>query len=457
MVDLEGPKPLQADSRSDGIPNGELKISKHGSQDEGCREHHSDIPAAAGLTISLKNKREISGLRALAENNDLQQLDRGCADTSDYNGQTINPSFLEAKDGEVAGDKGDCASRISVSSEGETRSLKEGEDGREEGRGNGMDEVCLTFPSFTNSAENHVDDLADEGDLLVAADLLDTSKDLVLDENVQLPSTVLSIGFANLETRNVPALCLAYNQVVTDKRFDESTFRLASYESPLAMFRSYRMCSAFQTAWHNSVASGTWSHMLDPCKALCMFEHRGKCNDDACPWQHMADYTLDDAHLLSQLSKYLNPVQKFEAQKLPPEAVSATLGEIINGASKDVGSIISNKLLLPRPLTWNKGSPAPFYKIGPYPINQDESLVPRVRCCLSNQYKFNLFTSFTLSSAIRRPMPSDMPCLPTVFFNTDRQSTTPDSSGWRYTGERSLACIEVSESIFCVDLKFSQW
>jgi len=482
VVDLEDPKPLQADSTSDGIPNSELMTSKHGSQDEVCREHHSDIPAAAGLTLSLKNKREIFGLRALAENDELQQPDRGCEDASDYNGQAIRPSSLEhileeewtcgsnrsvqqqshsigqAKDSEITGDKGDCASRTSVSSEGETRSLK-GEDGREEGRGNGIDAVCLKLPSLANSAENHSDDLADEGDLLVHTDLLHTSKNLVLDDPsvgldiMQLPSAAPSIGFANLETGNVPALCLTYHQVVTDKRFVESSFRLAPYESPLTMFRSYRMCSAFQSAWHNSVTSQTWSHVLDPCKPLCMFEHRGKCNDDACPWQHMASYTLDDAHLLSQLSKYLNPEQEVEAQKLSSEAISASLGEIINGASKNVVSIISNKSLLPRPFTWNRGSPAPYYKIGPYPINQDESLISRVRCCLSNQYKFNLFTSFTLSSAVRRPMHSDMPCLPTVSSNIDSQTTTADSSGWRYTGERSLAAIEVSENILGVNLE----
>lgn len=478
MLDLEGPKLLHADSRSDGILNSELMTSKHSRQDEGCREHHSDTPAAARLTNNLKNKREISGLRALAENEELQQLDRGCEDTSDYNGQAIRPSSLDdllvegwiggsnksvkqqchsiaqAKDSEATGDKGDCGSRTSVSSEGETRSLKEGEDVTEEGRGNDTDEVYLKVPSSAKSAENHSDDLADEGDLLVGVDLLHRSKNVVLDdpsvglENMQLPSTVLSIGFANLETGNVPALCLACNQVVTDKRFDESTFRLASYESPLTMFRSYRMCSAFQTAWHNRVVSQTWSHMLDPCKPLCMFEHRGKCNDDACPWQHVADYTLDNAHLLSQLSKYLNPEQEVEAQKLSSEAISASLGEIINGASKNVGSLISNKSLLPRHFTLNRGSPAPDYKIGPYPINQDEGLTSRVRCCLSNQYKFNLFTSFTLSSAVRRPIHSDMPCLPTIFFNIYNQTTSADSSGWRYTGERSLAAIEVSESVF---------
>lgn len=485
MVDSEGPKQLRADSRSNGILNSEFMTSKHSSEDEGCREHHSDIPAAAGLKISFKYKREISGLRALAENDELQQLDKGLEDTSDCNGQAIRLSSVEdlvvegwtggsnksekqqsrsvtqVQDSEATGDKGDCASRTSVSSEGETRSLKEGEDGNEGTDGtdctdgtdgtDGTDEVCPKLSGSANSAGNHSDDLADEGELLVG---MDRSKNVVLDalsvglEYMQLPSTLLSVGFANIETGTVPALCLAYNQVVKDKRFDESTFRLASYESPLKMFRCYRMCSAFQTAWHNSVTSQTWSHMIDPCKPLCMFEHRGKCNDEACPWQHMADYTLDDADLLLQLSKYFKPEKEVEAQKLSSEAINVSLGEIINGSSEYFGSLISKKSLLPRPFTWNRGFLAPFYRIGPYPINQDEGLTSRVKCCLSNQYKVNPFTSLTLSSAVRRPIHSDMPCLPAVFFNVESQSTTADSSGWRYTGESSLAAIEVSESIF---------
>lgn len=468
--------PISPESRSDGSPNGGHMTPKHDSPD-GCREHISDKPAAPGLTISLKNKREVSGLRALAENDVSQHLDRGCENTSDYNDlgdqvfedmvveewnsgsiRCLNQQSLstaQAEDCEVTGDKGDRASRTSVSSEGESRSLQ-GEDDRELELGVRTPEDGRLLPNSANTEKKHLDDLADD----VTADLSHSSRDLVGDDPLvglkfmQLPSTELFVGLADLDTGNSPPLCLPY-QVILDKKLDESTFPLASYESPLAIFRSYRMCSAFQSTWHNSVKSETWSHKLDPFQPLCMFEHRGICNDDACSSQHVADYRLDDADLLSQLSNYVKPAQEVDTQKLSSETVCATLGEIIDGASKNVGSIICDRASLPRPFTWNKGSTAPLYKIGPYQINQDEIVAPKVKCCLSNQYKFNPITSFTLSSAVRRPMPSDMPCLPTVSSDIDIQASTPDADGRRYTGERSVTVLEVSER-FLASLKFSQ-
>lgn len=34
---------------------------------------------------------------------------------------------------------------------------------------------------------------------------------------------------------------------------------------------------------------------IDPLWPLCMFELRGKCNDDECPWQHVRDLNIDNA------------------------------------------------------------------------------------------------------------------------------------------------------------------
>lgn len=476
---LDSSEMLPADPRSTSSLNCEIMTTKHNRQDDVGRKHQSEMSADTGLKIRPRSGKYIFGLRALAENFEMQQLDPEHEETSNNSEQTIRSSLkdltaegwtrgsirsgkhqsrssVQAKVSEISGDKGDCASRTSDSSEGESRSLR-GEEGRQEVMENGKDKVCLGLPRSANSAENHPYVLASEGDLLVGVDSSHGLMDVVQDDQPedldikQLPSTVLSIGFIGLGTGSNSSLCLGYNHVATDKRSDDS-FRVATYESPLIMFRFYRMCAEFQTAWHKCVKSQTWSHMLDPCKPLCIFEHRGKCNDDSCPWQHVADYTLDEARLLSQLSKYFKSGEEVEEQELSSEAVSFSLKEIRGGTSKSVGSLISNKSLLPRTLTWSRGTLAPSYKIGAYLVSQDEGFIPRVRCLLSYQYRLIPFTSCALSSAIRRPIHLDMPFLPTNFSNVDSQMTTADASGWRYTGDRSLAAIEVCECCLCMFL-----
>jgi hypothetical protein len=43
---------------------------------------------------------------------------------------------------------------------------------------------------------------------------------------------------------------------------------------------------------------GTFTHnvAVDPFWPLCMYELRGKCNNDECPWQHARDFTDQNAH-----------------------------------------------------------------------------------------------------------------------------------------------------------------
>lgn len=42
--------------------------------------------------------------------------------------------------------------------------------------------------------------------------------------------------------------------------------------------------------------SYTCSPIVDPFWPLCMYELRGKCNNDECPWQHVKDYTIGKIH-----------------------------------------------------------------------------------------------------------------------------------------------------------------
>lgn len=82
--------------------------------------------------------------------------------------------------------------------------------------------------------------------------------------------------------------------------------RFILYESPLDMFKSHRIYSDLITA--NGVPDKliTCSHVINPFWPLCNFEHRGKCNNEDCPWQHAKDYNLTPSQVLEQLNKYSN-------------------------------------------------------------------------------------------------------------------------------------------------------
>lgn len=47
---------------------------------------------------------------------------------------------------------------------------------------------------------------------------------------------------------------------------------------------------------HYVSEGGSYSNNLpiNPFWPLCMFELRGKCNDDECPWQHVRDYSSNN-------------------------------------------------------------------------------------------------------------------------------------------------------------------
>lgn len=51
---------------------------------------------------------------------------------------------------------------------------------------------------------------------------------------------------------------------------------------------------------YSEESSYSRSPAVDPFWPLCMFELRGKCNNDECPWQHVKDY--DDRNYQNQHS-----------------------------------------------------------------------------------------------------------------------------------------------------------
>lgn len=58
------------------------------------------------------------------------------------------------------------------------------------------------------------------------------------------------------------------------------------------------------TGWNllSEESSYSCSPAVDPFWPLCMYELRGKCNNDECPWQHVRDYC--DGKYQNQHSDY---------------------------------------------------------------------------------------------------------------------------------------------------------
>lgn len=469
--------------------------SRNDSQGESGGEDQEDTASDVSMGTRPKARQEISGLRALADNDDNQpesmnteertreeyqqvvNLEAGnlanslTLDTKDLmvqmwesatetNVQLNSRDILQEVPVEGVAEKGDTASRTSISSEGETQPSKEDE-GREEVHVYNKQKSVIETPEVAGCKVNCI--LA-PGDIYLGASFgvgdvgMDDGKETlasletVPEDNHResfkfegLPTSSLSVAFSCFGAENHTSLCWSSNQTEGQKGTVQPCLQSGTYESPLSMFRSYRMCSQFQTVWHKSLASNTWSHEIDPLKPLCKFESRGKCNNTDCPWQHVADYTLDDAQLLSQLNRYRDTDKQVEVEEISQGAVNSALTAIISEAQCSDKTITIKKSLLPHKYSWNKALPVPVYKIGSYLIKaNDWNLETRVRCFLGHQFNFDSFCSYTLSSAIRRPLLPDMPCLITATPGSNSDAPFGKESCWRYIGDESQAVAEVS-------------
>jgi len=68
------------------------------------------------------------------------------------------------------------------------------------------------------------------------------------------------------------------------------------YLSPLRYFKAYRYHPKFIENVSGGYRSLTYSHNIDPMKAVCPFEAAGGvCNDHSCEFQHFRDMSLSGA------------------------------------------------------------------------------------------------------------------------------------------------------------------
>jgi hypothetical protein len=190
------------------------------------------------------------------------------------------------------------------------------------------------------------------------------------------------------------------------------------YESPLSILRSCRILPQFSDKLRLSRDSITWSHSIDPFKPLCKFEHRGKCNNDDCPWQHADDYTLSSSQVESQIQNCVDLTGLTSTEDAGPVDIQNLSTEPLTSSLK-----------------WN--CEVPVYFIGSYTVRaEDLSRISLYSHDLQLGKKVDSLKSFLLSPSIRRPLPSDIPCLlkasETSSWFTEAPVYQPDSPHWRY-------------------------
>lgn len=191
------------------------------------------------------------------------------------------------------------------------------------------------------------------------------------------------------------------------------------YESPLDMFKSHRIYADLITA--NGVPDKliTRSHVINPFWPLCNFEHRGKCNNEDCPWQHAKDYNLTPSQVLEQLNKYSNDdidgLFGHHELKSHGNKDLQVYSEAIGSSNFPCRTIVEQSAVsrsLLHHSTSSYGLKVPVYRIGPHLLKADSPMVGTlIGRGTWRFWKLGFCQSFSIPFAIQRLLPSDMPCL----------------------------------------------
>ena len=85
-----------------------------------------------------------------------------------------------------------------------------------------------------------------------------------------------------------------------------------SKESQCDNVLEYAMDESVRDLHGRETGPFTFSSSVDAFWPLCMFELRGKCNNDECPWQHLGDLSnksLFQHHIVCQISICIKKVK----------------------------------------------------------------------------------------------------------------------------------------------------
>ncbi|GAB7359718.1 hypothetical protein MBLNU230_g6893t1 [Neophaeotheca triangularis] len=104
--------------------------------------------------------------------------------------------------------------------------------------------------------------------------------------------------------------------------------RFTTYESPLLRFKDYRFHPEYPAAVPGGFRSSTYSSRIDANKPICPFElGGGRCNDNACDYQHFKDMSYSDPELISTLGN---------SAPLPPGADRREWADGLNQVIKEL-------------------------------------------------------------------------------------------------------------------------
>ncbi|XP_061435003.1 zinc finger C3H1 domain-containing protein-like [Lethenteron reissneri] len=95
------------------------------------------------------------------------------------------------------------------------------------------------------------------------------------------------------------------------------------YKSPLLAFKTYRFSTYFRTKEQLLLSSPSFSNKVEPRWSFCHFELTGTCNDEDCPWQHMADCTLGREELFQDILSYDLPLLGCTSESSQKEIITA--------------------------------------------------------------------------------------------------------------------------------------
>ena len=78
----------------------------------------------------------------------------------------------------------------------------------------------------------------------------------------------------------------------------------AHYESPLLLFKSYRLSPLYRTLFKRPLSSITHSNAINHSVIMCHHESQGKCNDKSCTAQHWSDIEMSHDDIVDDIIKY---------------------------------------------------------------------------------------------------------------------------------------------------------
>ncbi|KAK9793010.1 hypothetical protein WJX73_010419 [Symbiochloris irregularis] len=155
-------------------------------------------------------------------------------------------------------------------------------------------------------------------------------------------------AFSTLPQAVLGPVKLAAEPVATGTESKEQlTTALDQYESPLRLFRSYRLCETFTRLAKLKLTSSTFTHALDVQWPLCPFELRGACRDANCSFQMTVDYDLDMDQKAENLINLFSRAGSKAAKSAPPPSAA----KVLTSSTPTLLQEASRHILLQKPVT----------------------------------------------------------------------------------------------------------